>query len=1200
MLDFFRNRPRTRSLCLPLVLYFSIALFASRGILVTAGTIGLFHDWFVGPFPEMIAKYSSAGLQLLDVNFENKIYPSDWLFRVLLTPFAFWGGEAVSKVMLVVVMTLSGLFMFFFGRTSLKLGYYWSLISGLIYFFSPIVFTKSVAGHIYYMVGYALAPLLLLFFSKAQEDEKKFHYAVASGLLFGVIGVQIQFFVMTFIILVILVLVDFKRVKNGLSSLTLTTIIGSLLHLPWILPLVLTPPAAVTSVTQTFLSYHEILNSPTLSESIRVIGYNIQPYSYTRLTGQGIIPGLILIADFVMPVIAAVALIGKKNKYTISFGLILVIGIFLSKGTSPPLENIFILIFEYTPLIIFRELWHIAFLTFFSYTILTSISLQEITKALRSRFHGLKAYGLTFILVTIMIVSNGYPLLLGNFAGFMQTYSLDDDYTQLFNWFQNDHDQYRILWLPSISPVKYDNKSLNGEDPLIAFSPKPTFDQRIDPASPLSKTTMFLASTIHENQTRRFGRLIGPFATTYAILRKDFTSEFQHYVPLALYPELRERWEPEITNDFIMDQQDLQLINATQNFRLYRNAVPSEFIYAPKTIVYGSEDLSTLTNLAELTNLGDIAYLTETTHLETKAPIFIVKNDGADLIPMVTGTKIDPGNYATETDARTGWVNSKSWFWYNYLFASGINNGAFTTTNSSLTIPVKTTGSAEIWAKILKWPQGSQIRFMLNQEKEVITTTLSKTFTLQWVKLYEDITGQSHELEISNTEGENYVDEILVLEKDQVERALTSDLENATIIYVIDPRSFETNLAMNPSFEKTQNYYPDDWHPAEEGFTATVDRTAAYEGNVSLRVTTKLDSSWHWSWVRSSEISAVPGEYQIVTHVKQENAEASHVAIDGLNEATGQWIQLTQVPVGQNGTSDWKACKGPLRIDANTTRLRIALNAGWIADKAQGNATTWFDDIWIVPMQRYSYDCFLPANTTITRTLEILKEDTYRISAELNGNIAITFDNLTIHASADHYATIDLGSVNLRNSNHNLKIRALENTHLGNILISNTAQGKSIRESLEQIHHKARIIEYKQDNPSLWKISANASTPFLLAFAAPYDSGWQAKVQDKAYGSIPLYGFINGFWVNQTGLLDITIEYEPQRWFNYGLVISLTTVLACLTYLTYSCSKEQDLVNRIKAKLPKLRRRTQLHIIHLKAKRCEHANSRRTSSPAST
>jgi hypothetical protein len=50
---------------------------------------------------------------------------------------------------------------------------------------------------------------------------------------------------------------------------------------------------------------------------------------------------------------------------------------------------------------------------------------------------------------------------------------------------------------------------------------------------------------------------------------------------------------------------------------------------------------------------------------------------------------------------------------------------------------------------------------------------------------------------------------------------------------------------------------------------------------------------------------------------------------------------------------------------------------------------------------------------------------------------------------------------------------------------------------------------------------------------------------------------INGFWLNQTGLLEITIEYEPQRWFYYGLVISITTFIACIGYLAYNWRGEK-------------------------------------------
>ena len=42
--------------------------------------------------------------------------------------------------------------------------------------------------------------------------------------------------------------------------------------------------------------------------------------------------------------------------------------------------------------------------------------------------------------------------------------------------------------------------------------------------------------------------------------------------------------------------------------------------------------------------------------------------------------------------------------------------------------------------------------------------------------------------------------------------------------------------------------------------------------------------------------------------------------------------------------------------------LRIALNAGWVLDEAEGNATTWFDYISIIPQQKYPNAILLNAN----------------------------------------------------------------------------------------------------------------------------------------------------------------------------------------------------------------------------------------------
>jgi len=100
-------------------------------------------------------------------------------------------------------------------------------------------------------------------------------------------------------------------------------------------------------------------------------------------------------------------------------------------------------------------------------------------------------------------------------------------------------------------------------------------------------------------------------------------------------------------------------------------------------------------------------------------------------------------------------------------------------------------------------------------------------------------------------------------------------------------------------------------------------------------------------------------------------------------------------------------------------------------------------------------------------------------------------------------------------------------------------------------------LSYEKISPTLWKVSLNISQPSMLAFAESYDPLWVCYVNGQKIHSIPLYGVINGFYINQTGHLEITIEYEPQRWFNLGCIISLTTLLACLTYLTITHIKQK-------------------------------------------
>ncbi|MGQ9507469.1 MAG: hypothetical protein ACUVTB_06410 [Candidatus Bathycorpusculaceae bacterium] len=120
--------------------------------------------------------------------------------------------------------------------------------------------------------------------------------------------------------------------------------------------------------------------------------------------------------------------------------------------------------------------------------------------------------------------------------------------------------------------------------------------------------------------------------------------------------------------------------------------------------------------------------------------------------------------------------------------------------------------------------------------------------------------------------------------------------------------------------------------------------------------------------------------------------------------------------------------------------------------------------------------------------------------------------------------------------------------------------------SLRNISLEFEKVDFLRVNPTLWRIKANRTEPFILSFAESFDSQWKAKVYRngkllETVNSTPLYGVFNGFWINQTGELDIVIEYEPQRWFFYGSIISLSTFLICTAYLTYTYTKPKRLLH---------------------------------------
>ena len=284
--------------------YFIVALFILNRILFSSpGTIGFFHDWPIGPYPEMNRLYANGGLYVWDASYNggNKLYSTDWIFRLSLIPFSFLDGEILTKGILFLLITLSGFGAFCLGK-QLKLSPFSSFAAGILFIFSPIVFTRIVAGHIYYLIAYFLSPFIVTFFLRGRKEQEKqkqqgkekkeprknnFKYFIIAGALTSFATIQLHFFVMIFIVLSVLSIVDFGRIKKSAIGLTIVFSIAPLINLS---PILLSDFLYNKTISSSrfsnplqILSYNEITHAVSLTKSLRLLGYESHSYSYGKI-----------------------------------------------------------------------------------------------------------------------------------------------------------------------------------------------------------------------------------------------------------------------------------------------------------------------------------------------------------------------------------------------------------------------------------------------------------------------------------------------------------------------------------------------------------------------------------------------------------------------------------------------------------------------------------------------------------------------------------------------------------------------------------------------------------------------------------------------------------------------------------------------------------------------------------------------------
>jgi hypothetical protein len=112
-------------------------------------------------------------------------------------------------------------------------------------------------------------------------------------------------------------------------------------------------------------------------------------------------------------------------------------------------------------------------------------------------------------------------------------------------------------------------------------------------------------------------------------------------------------------------------------------------------------------------------------------------------------------------------------------------------------------------------------------------------------------------------------------------------------------------------------------------------------------------------------------------------------------------------------------------------------------------------------------------------------------------------------------------------------------------------------------------VKFKKLSASKYEVTVKGATrPFVLVQSESFNRLWVARTEDgRKIKPIPLYATINGYPIDQMGDFKLTIEFEAQNWFSWGLALTLFTLLLCGVYLVYDWRRKPVPLER-RAKYP--------------------------------
>jgi hypothetical protein len=635
-----------------------------------------------------------------------------------------------------------------------------------------------------------------------------------------------------------------QTVKRSIVYLVSTVSLILAFSAYWVVPFALQYSSQITS-GPSWVSYSpKDLTSVSSNLSI-VDGVRLQyPLSYNLLSS--VLPSssvtLSYFLSWLVPLMSLVAVIIARRENSIrSVGVLGLIFLFLSKGTGPPLGQVYFYLGTQVPLlsnlgwVLFRPAYLYTGLVSLCFSILVGYATASIGSSVANdlailrngmnivgtrlvarafRFAATSSKTILLLVLIVGIFLNGWPLLTGDLGGYMHPVQLPADYVRMNNWLASQPDDSRTAWLPPSSRVIWSPYQqvapLSNRDELsplpVWASAKPVLGLGVTYQFPTRARVFpqfFAQDAMQRNLTSWVGKVYGIADVGYVIYHSD-TVDQSSFGALSRG---------------LLNQQDLSLAYSDGPLSVYRNADNLQEVqgiggamlvlggldsYLETMAIPGYNPVTYPSIFLEQSPLS-IEQLTSYLSYSDALMIFGPKSVD-DLILSSIGSEyyVAPQDSLKSTWPVSPWDKD---FFYSNLWVpvrlDGVNGIKFdpalgkqilltsqSGANTDAPFTITESGLYDTWVRVLSSPMAGSLDIGVDGTSWTVGTTSDELAGFKWIRVgSEELTSGSHDLTVTNNSGFNAVNLVAIVPRNlflEREAQVTNLIRNTPVIYAND------------------------------------------------------------------------------------------------------------------------------------------------------------------------------------------------------------------------------------------------------------------------------------------------------------------------------------------------------------------------------------------------------------------------------